>query len=102
MITTMNMESQIRICNAINSAVARDQKVMADEIAIAGAFPNIMGVCAIGHNDWNEKGKVPICLIENRTVRAFRKKEIIEEEILYKPPAAETAASKPDLSKPSP
>jgi len=98
---TFTKEQQIEICNAINAAIMNGKTVMAGDIIIAGAFPNVRGVCAVRHYDWDDNWSVPILWIDRQIIQAFSKDKDDDVTVLYEPPDsvayAPTAAQPPKL-----
>ena len=89
--STLPPETMVKVCNAINSAVAMGKTVTVDypDIAhttqIAGAFPNSYGICCILHLDWPppSANTVPVMwLLKGAIVRSYRQQETAVE-ILY-------------------
>jgi hypothetical protein len=58
---------EIKLCNAINIAIAHKRIVMADDMRIAGAIPNHGTICCILHEPW-QTHKVPFIWLDGQTI----------------------------------
>ena len=66
-------EGVLEICNRINAAIDAEKIVMANDLRIAGAFPNGRGIGAIPYGIWPRFDNfVPVVWIDPKHARTIR------------------------------